>query len=546
MGNVIRKNAASMAIALSGLLGTGMAWAQTTPGQVGDTLKKPEPAPVVPATPDITTSHAAPTGVAPGGKTVTIDHFEFTGNTRFSANELATITATYTHRPVTLFQLYEAADRVADFYVSRGYTLASVAVPPQKISDGTVRLLVSEGRVAQITVENNHGYTADEVRRYFPDVAPGSVYRGSDVQDSLRVLNTLPGLKARAVLRPGAEYGTSDLVVKVEEKPIEGSINIDNYGRKDIGEFRVSAIGQFNNPLKVEDQLTLLALRSENGLLDYGYIEYSLPINFTGTRLHVSYGNAEFDVRNSPIDGRNRSGRLLIEQPLLNHGATRLSVNGGVSRTIANADFTGILFNRTAISLFEFGALLIHSYANLAVTQINTTLHSNFESQDRSDLAAASVTHGRELLRWELDVQHLQPLFWQTQLLAHFNGVYSPDPLVDTEMFSLGGADNIRGYPAGEIRGDRGYAGSLTLRRPFNWAGVQWVPRTFIEAGSVFMIDAPSGFDRKESLTSAGIGADIGWNRVTVHADWAFPLDNRNVSDGRDSSRVFGALSVAF
>lgn len=541
---MIRKKLTSAVLAFSSILATGFAWGQTTPGQVGDSLKRPEPLPATPASPEIGRSSTADNRVAPGGKTVTVSHFEFTGNTLFSESELAAITSTYTNRPVTLFELYEAADRVADFYVSRGYTLASVTIPPQKVADGTVRLQISEGRVARIGVENNQLYSTEEVQRYFPAVTSGGVYRGADVQDSLRTLNTLPGLKARAVLRPGAAYGTSDLVVKVEEKPIEGSLNIDNYGRKDIGEFRISAIGQFNNPLHVEDQLTLLALRSESGLLNYGYVEYSLPVNFTGARLHVSYGDAEFDVRNSLIDGRNRAGRLRIEQSLLNQGATRLSVNGGVSRTLANADFTGATFSRTAISLFELGALLTHSYADHAVTQISTTIHSNFESQNRDDLTAG--THGRELLRWEVDVQHLQPLFGQMQLLTHVNGVYSPDPLVDTEAYSLGGSDSIRGYPSGEIRGDRGYQGSLTLRRPFNWAGVQWVPRTFIEAGSVFLVDTPAGFNRKESLTSAGVGADIGWDRVTIHADWAFPLDDRTVSDGRDTSRVFGSLAVAF
>nr|WP_241696081.1 ShlB/FhaC/HecB family hemolysin secretion/activation protein [Solimonas terrae] len=531
---------------LSGVLVSGIAAGQSTPGQVGDSLKRPEPVPAAPSAPSIEHGSPADSRVAPGGKTVTVSQFEFTGNTLFSEAELGAITASYTHRPVTLFDLYEAADRVADFYASRGYTLASVTIPPQTISDGVVRLLVSEGRIARIAVENNKLYSADEVRRYFPAAAPGSVYRGDRVQDSLRTLNTLPGLKARAVLKPGASYGTSDLIVKVDEKPIEGSLNIDNYGRKDIGEFRISALARFNDPLHVEDQLSLMALRSENGLLDYGYVEYSLPLNFTGARLHMSYGDAEFDVRNSTIDGRNRAGRLQLEQSLLNHGATQLSVNGGVSRTIANADFTGTTFSRTAISLLEIGALLTHSYADFAVTQLSTTIHSNFESQDRNDLAAGSVPHGRERLRWEVDVQHLQPLFGLTQLLAHFNGVYSPDPLVDTEAYSLGGPDSIRGYPSGEIRGDRGYQGSLTLRRPVDWAGLHWVPRAFIEAGSTFLIDAPTGVDSKESLTSAGIGTDVNWNRVTVHADWSFPLDNRTVSDDRDSSRVFGSLAVAF
>ncbi|MGH8447353.1 MAG: ShlB/FhaC/HecB family hemolysin secretion/activation protein [Solimonas sp.] len=544
----IRGNAAGLALAISSAFGT--ATAQVTPGQVGDTLKRPETLRATPAEPQLDQARtSAPAAVAAGGKQVTVSRFEFAGNTLFSADELQTVLASYTNRPVTLLELYEAADRVADFYVSRGYTLASVTIPPQKISNGAVQLQVSEGRIAKIAVENNDNYQPEQIRRYFPDNAPGSVYRGSEVEDSLRTLNTLPGLKARAVLKPGELYGTTDVVVRVEEKPIEGSLNVDNYGRKDIGELRVSAQAQFNNPLKVEDQLTLLAMRSEDGLLNYGYVEYSLPLNFSGTRLRASYGDAEFDVVDSPIDGRNRAGRLVVEQALLRKGPTLLSVSGGVSRTLANADIFGnTTVNSTAISLLELGAVLTHSYQNLAVTQLSTTIHSNFESQDGEDLTGnlGQVHHGKELLRWEVDVQHLQPLFWQTQLLAHVNGVYSPDPLVDTEAFSIGGPASIRGYPTGEIRGDRGYFGSLTLRRPFGWAGVLWSPRLFVEAGSTFLVDAPPGADTKESLTSTGLGTDIAWDRVTIRADWAIPLDNRTVSDDRDHSRVFASLNVAF
>jgi len=542
-----RSSAAAFALALAASF-SGVQ-AQVTPGQVGDTLKRPEPLRPPAPTPQVEGSKSAPAAVAPGGKQVTVSRFTFSGNTLFTNAELASLVSDYTKRPVTLLELYEAADKVADFYVSRGYTLASVTIPPQRLGDGTIQLQVSEGRLADIQVQNNTLYSAEQIRRYFPDVRPGSVYRGPAVETDLRTINTLPGLKARALLRPGEAYGTTNMIVRVEEKPVDGWIGADNYGRKDVGRFRISALANINNPLKVEDRLTLMAMGAEDSRLGYGYVEYSVPLNFSGSRLKLSYGQADFDVPNAFIEGRNRSGRLLVEHALRRKGPTQLSFSGGVSRTLANADLTtGQVINGTGITLLELNAVLTHAYQNLAYTQVSTSIHTNFESQDRADLNPASgvVSHGRELLRWELDVQHLQPLFWQTQLLAHFNGVYSPDPLVDTEAYSLGGPGSIRAYPAGEIRGDRGYFGSLTLRRPFGWAGVLWAPHVFVEAGSTFLIDAPPGIDAKESLTAAGVGADINWDRVTLRADWAYALDNRTVSDGHDNSRVFASLNVAF
>jgi hypothetical protein len=33
---------------------------------------------------------------------------------------------------------------------------------------------------------------------------------------------------------------------------------------------------------------------------------------------------------------------------------------------------------------------------------------------------------------------------------------------------------------------------------------------------------------------------------MSAQLDWSFPLDDQEVSDGRDSSRVFGAISSSF
>src|SRR3546814_3763907 len=83
----------------------------------------------------------------------------------------------------------------------------------------------------------------------------------SDVCSS-DLLNSLPGLKARAILKPGAQYGSSDMMVRVEEDPFSASTAIDNYGRENIGEFRLSATATLNSPSGVGDQLNKIGRAS--------------------------------------------------------------------------------------------------------------------------------------------------------------------------------------------------------------------------------------------------------------------------------------------
>lgn len=535
-------------LGIGSLVAAPQADAQTTkPGEVLAPETRPSELRPAEAAPDV---GMPPRGEAPrtgSAAKVTVRQFEFEGNSLFGTDALQPLVDGYLDRPITLLDIYEAADKVAAFYVDQGYTLASVNVPPQQVSGGVVRLVISEGRIAQVTAEGNSSYRTRQLAAYLPGVDSGTVYRAGSVDQGLRTLNTLPGLKARAVIKPGEAYGTSDLVLKVEEDRVNGLVAVDNYGRDSIGEFRATGFVQVNNPLRVADQLQLLALISEDGLLNYGYGAYSLPVTHRGTRLTLSYGHADFEVRDTPVDGRNRSGRVQLDHPFVRSGRNVLIGSLGASRTLSNADFGGATFNDTSITLAELGVSYTHTYPGFAVTQVSTNLASNFDRATRADLNPPSGSvRADQRLRWELDVQHLQPVADLFQILLHANGVYSPDPLASPQQYSLGGPTTIRGYAPAEIRGDRGYFGSVELRKPFAFGDFRLSPRVFADAGKVMLVDALPGSNEEETLTSAGIGADAGYRWLTLKLDWAFPLDQHPASDGRDDSRLFGSFTVKF
>jgi hemolysin activation/secretion protein len=526
---------------------SGAANAQPSPGQVGDTLKKAPELKLPEAVPSVLPQQREQPAEGAAGKKIVVRSFVFSGNTVYGSAQLASLIGSYTNRPISLLEIYDAADAIADFYVKHGYTLASVNVPAQKVSSGTIALEVSEGRINQILVEGTSSYQQDHVRDYLGAVKTGSIYRGDALDEGLRQLNHLPGLNAKAIIKPGEVYGTSDVVIKASEDPISGSLAVDNYGRRDIGSTRFSAFVQLNNPMRVEDRLQFLVLRSNQGLLNYYYAAYSLPVNTDGTRLDLSFGHAKFGVEDAPVDGVNNSGKVMLEHYLFDNRRDSATINAGLSRTRTNADFSGLTLNATSITLFEVGGTYNHNYDSQAVTQVTTSIATNFNKQDEAALKAAATSgqtlSGNQRFRWELDVQHLQPIHNRIAVLARVNTVFSPDALVDPQKFSLGGPQSVRGYPASEVRGDRGYLGSLTLLRPFSAGQVNMVGRVFIDSGKVYNID-PAFPDA--SLTSVGLGWDGQYNRISAKLDWSFPRGNHLSSDHRDDSRLFGSLTVAF
>lgn len=524
------------------------AQAVPTPGGVGDTLKPPPPPPRTIEQPQIRNERpAAAPAVAPGGKTVTVEAFAFTGNTLFTGEQLSAQLSRFTGRPLTLLQIYEAADTIADFYVRAGYTLASVNVPAQKVGDGVVQLEVIEGRIGDIRLEGARRYRASHLRDYLGAARPGTVYRGSALQAGMVLVNELPGLQARALLRPGAAFGTTDIVLQAQEDLLTGGLTVDNHGRENIGELRATGSVTLNNPLGVEDRLTVLGLVSEDALLRYGYLAYSVPVTFSGTRLEMSYGEAQFEVDDPSFDGVegwNKSGRIGLSRPLVRTRRDRLSGSVALSSTNSNADLSGLVFSATQITLLELAASYSHTHQNLAATQLIAALATNFEKAEFDPLATEG--DDRQRLRLELDLQHLQPLRNRSlQLIYRLNGVYSPDALADTQQFSIGGPSSVRGYAASEARGDSGYLASLTLRQPFALGPVSLAGRLFADTGVVRLVDRGHGVDDRSTLSSVGAGLDAAYAQLSATLDLSFPTDDRPVEDHEDP-RLFGSVTLAF
>jgi len=526
-----------------------VALAQTTPGAVGDSVKPSSQVPEASAPLIQQPARRPQKQMSVSAKLVNIQRFEFTGNTLFANDQLRAITREYEGQDLTLFDIFDAADKVADFYISQGYTLATVNVPPQKIESGVVRMEVSEGTVGRVTVEGTKRYKSESVASYLDGVKPGNVYRGAVLTEGLNVLNELPGLRARAVLRPSGAPGVNDVSVIAVEDPYDLFFGVDNHGRESIGEIRFSAGGALNNPLRIGDQLQLMGLVSEDALLKYGFISYSLPVNHLGTRLAVSYGHAEFELDDKivdGVDGENKTARIELSHSLIRTQSDRLQMTMGGSYTRANADLFGLrLPGDTDLTLFELGGNLLHIWNNSAATLITLGASSNFGDSSPNQLAKPNGKD-RQLFRGEAEILHLQPLPAKFQLLLRGAGTYSPEALPDTQQYSLGGPASVRGYPSSEVRGDAGIFGSVTLRRPFQLGPVLAMASIFGDAGRVERYDLPVGFDDNDALSSVGAGLDFRYRMISAKFEGAAPLDDRDVSDGDDDFRFFASAAVSF
>lgn len=521
-----------------------------SPGMVEETLREPERFPVdqEPA-PEIETTEREREQVPPGGRPVPVERFEITGNTLLSDAEMQDVLSRYEGEAHTLEEIYAIADHLTGLYRDRGYTLANVMVPAQRVDQGVVRLEVIEGRIDSLHVEGNERYRTETILRQLDTLDTGRAFRARDLESEILRLNDMPGLDVRAVVKPGAEYGTSDITFRVNETPASYRFATDNHGRDSIGEHRLSADATLNSLTGRGDRLRANVLVSESGLLKYGQLAWGFPVDAAGGRLRGSYSDARYEVSGADFDpldieGSNTSARVDYLRPLLRTRTDTLLVGVALSHTETDTDSLGQRIAETSLTLYEASLYYSHIGENRSVSSVSASIATNF--RDNPD----GLPRNRQRGRFRLDGNTSIPFADNNLLILRAGMAYSPEPLADTQKFSVGGPHLLRGYLPSEARGDSGYYLSTELSRMFALGEVPASAGTFIEYADIKRKALPGDgpdVSRSDSLANWGVNFVINpAGTFRLNSTWAKPLSGHPDSTGSTKPRFWMSLSANF
>ncbi len=517
-----------------------------SPGVVLNPIDKPVYQPQPAQTPKI--EHTQKPAVSPPQSDfkVLVNAFVFKGNTTFSNEKLKQLVAGFEGRKLSIADIYHVADVIEANYRYKGYLLTSVYVPAQKINSGTIILEVIEGRLGEIKIEGEFSsYSEKFLQKQIDDLQPGQIISDDNLEKETLLLGDLPGLDARAVIAPGKEYGTSDVVFIAEEKRFSGVISANNYGRKSIGEKRVEGGVLVANPIFEGDALNLSGIAAERSRMYYARADYDALVNTSGSRLGISYSAFNYDVDTDEVGlpaglSLDGSGSTIVVRG--SHYLQRTTKNNtslllDVRRSVTKEGGSAAIRPTATINLLEAFLNWDHLYRDYAKTVITGGLSTNFKT--RKDIADTAS----QKIKLTLDINHYQP-FWESWFLTgRVQGVFSPDPLVDVERFRLGGQGSVRAYPSAEIAGSKGAVLSLDIGKNFIVSSnVVLTPRLFVDAGKVYRNDKlqppvlPLTLASSEALS--GYGAGLGVVFVQNHAfnlEVVKPTSGKASSDGRDA-----------
>ena len=503
-----------------------------TPGAVQDTIGPVKPAPKAPPAQMVFPKPPPPVEHDPNARRFTINSFQFVGNTVYNTQTLKRLIERYVDLQLNLYDLSRATDSVTRFYQENGYPVARAVLPAQKVENGIVRIEVIEGRVGEVRFEGTRRYHPGYLDWRLTSLRPGALITTEGLEQDLLLLNDLPGLTARAVLQAGKEFGTTDVIIQVQEKAASAILRPNNTGRKEIGQWRMDAGASLNNPLGIGDQLGVFAIYSQDSLLKYDRVSYSIPVTSRGTRLEAAVSSSNYrvvgDITQLGVTGDALNHELMLTHPIFRTRAQSLTFNAGGRSTKLRQQTFGIETSNTKIDLFTTGLAYNQIGEDSSVSNLSAQVSSNLKSND------TGLRHDAQRFKLDIDGSQLRGVTRDWDGYGRVLWTYSPEPLADSEKFSVGGPGSVRGYRSSEVRGDGGIQITGEGRHPFSLANRLGILSFFYDGGVVRFKGTPGFVDGTQTLQSVGAGVTYYPHpSVILKLEVATPVGKTIITDGK-------------
>ncbi len=467
---------------------------------------------------------------------------------------------------VTLAELTEISDKITQLYLKKGYiTSRAVVLEEQTVTNPNreVEIKVYEGVVVEITVEGTQRVNPEYVRSRIR-LAQLNPLRKDKLEEQLILLRSDPLFKnVEASLRsPGAgsKFGESILIVRVTEaEPFKALIGIDNYSPPSVGSEKFGVGLAYRSLIVSGDQISAAYNRSTTGGLNLYDFNYRLPVNpMNGTvQLRAAINNSKItdpEFANLNIRGDSKLYEISYRQPLVRSLRQEFALSFGFSyqdgqtflfdnrpfRFGIGPDQNGV--SRTSVFRFgqdyvkrdRQGAWNLQSQFSLGTGLFDGTINDH-------------PTPDSRFFSWLGQIQRVQQLNQSQQLIAEIDLQLTPNSLLPSQQFIIGGGQSVRGYRQNARSGDNGFRFSVedqitVVQNEVGLPTLQLAP--FIDVGAVWNnSDNPNNrsLPSQRFLSSAGLG--LLWQplpKFNVRLDYGIPFVNlRDRGDNAQDSGFY-------
>jgi hemolysin activation/secretion protein len=492
--------------------------ANAEPGRIIEELK-PLPEPSLPEAPAVTVS-PSPMAQPPPGAGHAVFRFDravIEGATAYDPATLEAVFRPFYGQYLSLRKLFELVDAITRRYRHDGYALSQAVLPPQKIADGAVRVLVVEGYID--TVETQGAYReAPAARGIIGRIEGYRPLNMTNLERDLLLLDDLAGVTAHAILKPhpgeaGAPAGAYGLVLAFSDAPPPSTLTLDNQNSRYTGPWEAGFSTGLNHAFGPYQQTLVNGLTAiPSNELQSVQVSHQVPLDSWGTTatLQAAYAHSEPGYRLTPeqIESDSWNYGLSVSHPLIRSRAESLYIGADFTVKDIATDALGSELSRDRLRIVSATASydLTDGWGGSDLAQLKLSQGLNLPGVTRTGSPNLSRADGHsDFTRLTANAGRLQALTDTLRLYLAAQGQYAWSPLLSSERFGFGGPQFGRAYDPSEIAGDDGLAALAELR--YDPPGFMTALRpelfAFYDIGQVWNYGA---YGSAESAASAGFG----------------------------------------
>jgi hemolysin activation/secretion protein len=497
-----------IALAVTSLAVAAPVLAQVDAGALQRGLEQQLPLPSPLALPEATTKEEGRTSQSKEGEVrFTVSSFVLEGVKILPESEIQAVLKPWIGKDLGFDDLQNACNAIQDYYRKKGFTVQAI-LPPQKIADGVVKILVTEAKLGKVVVDNPQGptrFSKERAAQYITYANPlGDPLSMPAIERAIIILNETPGVMVSSQLEPGEKDGEADLRLQLTQpNMVQGRVEANNYGSRTTGANQGVFALNVNNPIGIGDQFSLNGIASQGSQYIQGAI--SMPASPDGLRLglagtflnyknvsNYAYNGGAGDAWTTGVSaayplvrsqGANLNGSLNYDIKSYNNknfitdsviSAYNINnLSAGLSGNIADSLGYGAINNGSVTLVFGHLDIQSTSQASYGMYSIPGTTPTAYGVVTPANFAKLSFAANRTQQLVEDG---------STNLYAAVSGQFSSVNLNSAEQLYLGGPYGVRAYPVAQSGGSQGGIFNLELRHQLH---EKLTLTTFFDAGIV-------------------------------------------------------------
>lgn len=482
------------------------------------------------------------------GVSTTLKSVKFTGTLVISEKELQSAVAPYINKSIGGKEIAALKYDLTKLYYDKGYILVKVITPPQDLTSGVLEVAVYAGRIGDIKLDAN---TLNRTigNAMIAGVKRGEVFNERKAETAVKNLDDLGRLKANLNLKPGQEFGTTDLTftgTAVDDD--EQRISIDNYGSELTGEGIATVELKRSNLLHLGETFGLTYRQSigEGDLKTWG-LNFKTPIGFRNVFFEANYLDSENEIgdylETLNSTGETQSLGLALSAKCINTQQNQLGVRFGIDKRRHRTYIYGTPETDDHITQGSLQATYIRRTAKyVGYVGLKFTKGLNlWDADEKGEFDASRLNGNPKGLR-------IMPSFYVNYRVTEKDYIqvmsdmqFSSSKLLSSDLFAIGGYGSVRGFPLAYQSGETGYSATLEYGHRFTITpSSELSVGPFFDFGHVKDREDSGSTNKDSSLSSIGLGAELNAHIIKsgetrLRLDYAAPLgsyDEERVDNG--------------